>query len=156
MAGLLVVVTAACGPEETKVATKSSAHASATRATVPTTADEANSIEDSLPFASTASTVKQATVPTTARSVTTAEHYVAPTKATYVPPPTSPPATSPPAPQQGPCHPSYTPCIPDEGTDVDCAGGSGNGPRYVNGPVDVHGTDEYRLDADSDGVGCEN
>jgi hypothetical protein len=40
-------------------------------------------------------------------------------------------------------------------TDVDCAGGSGNGPSYADGPVDVVGEDIYGLDADDDGVGCE-
>ena len=64
--------------------------------------------------------------------------------------------TSPPQPSGAPCHPSYDPCIPDEGTDVDCAGGTGDGPRYVNGPVYVHGPDEYRLDANHDGVACES
>jgi hypothetical protein len=37
---------------------------------------------------------------------------------------------------------------------VDCAGGSGNGPRYV-GFVSVSGSDPYGLDADGDGYGCE-
>jgi hypothetical protein len=40
--------------------------------------------------------------------------------------------------------------------DVDCAGGSGNGPSYVEGPVAVVGPDEYGLDADHDGIGCEH
>jgi hypothetical protein len=40
-------------------------------------------------------------------------------------------------------------------SDVDCAGGSGNGPAYVQGPVTVTGADVYGLDADHDGVGCE-
>lgn len=52
------------------------------------------------------------------------------------------------------CTPGYSPCIP-LGPDVDCAGGSGNGPRYVQGPVYVTGSDPYGLDADHDGVGCE-
>jgi hypothetical protein len=39
---------------------------------------------------------------------------------------------------------------------VDCAGGSGNGPRYVNGPVYVSGGDPYGLDGDGDGVACES
>ncbi|MFN0089480.1 MAG: hypothetical protein ACKVWR_04295 [Acidimicrobiales bacterium] len=41
--------------------------------------------------------------------------------------------------------------------DVDCAGGSGNGPVYVPGPVAVVviGDDPYELDADGDGIGCE-
>ncbi len=58
-------------------------------------------------------------------------------------------------PQSGNCHPNYSPCIADLGTDVDCAGGSGNGPRYVQGPVQIHGADPYRLDSDGDRVGCE-
>jgi hypothetical protein len=40
-------------------------------------------------------------------------------------------------------------------SDVDCAGGSGNGPAYVSGPVRVVGSDIYGLDRDGDGVGCE-
>ncbi|WP_067859199.1 hypothetical protein [Nocardia shimofusensis] len=51
------------------------------------------------------------------------------------------------------CHPSYTPCLPIT-SDVDCAGGSGNGPVYT-GRVTVIGPDEYGLDRDNDGVGCE-
>jgi hypothetical protein len=52
------------------------------------------------------------------------------------------------------CHPSYDPCVPIA-SDVDCAGGSGNGPEYVEGPVRVIGRDEYGLDRDGDGIGCE-
>ena len=53
------------------------------------------------------------------------------------------------------CHPSYQgACVP-MASDVDCAGGSGNGPAYVRGPVRVVGWDEYDLDRDGDGVACE-
>lgn len=53
------------------------------------------------------------------------------------------------------CHPSYEgACVPIA-SDVDCAGGSGNGPEYVRGPVYVVGPDEYGLDRDGDGVACE-
>lgn len=45
-------------------------------------------------------------------------------------------------------------CVPIA-SDVDCAGGSGNGPAYVSGPVRVVGSDIYGLDRDGDGVGCE-
>ena len=38
----------------------------------------------------------------------------------------------------------YSPCLPP-GPDVDCAGGSGDGPRYVNGPVHVNGSDRMAL-----------
>jgi len=55
---------------------------------------------------------------------------------------------------QSGCDPNYTPCVPIA-SDVDCAGGSGNGPAYVQGPVRVIGTDIYGLDRDGDGIGCE-
>jgi resuscitation-promoting factor RpfB len=53
------------------------------------------------------------------------------------------------------CDPNYSgACVPIA-SDVDCAGGSGNGPAYVQGPVQVIGTDIYGLDRDGDGIGCE-
>ncbi len=71
-----------------------------------------------------------------------------------VPPPPAPAAVAPAAPSS-PCHPSYTgACVP-VASDVDCAGGSGNGPAYVRGPVTVIGPDEYGLDRDGDGTACE-
>lgn len=81
-----------------------------------------------------------------------------------VPATTAPPTTGAPPPPttvvvqpllpQTSCHPSYAPCVPID-DDVDCAGGSGNGPSYVSGPIRVIGDDEYGLDDDGDGVGCE-
>jgi resuscitation-promoting factor RpfB len=54
------------------------------------------------------------------------------------------------------CDPNYTgACVPIA-SDVDCAGGSGNGPAYVQGPFRVVGTDIYGLDADGDGIGCDS
>ena len=54
------------------------------------------------------------------------------------------------------CDPNYSgDCVPIA-SDVDCAGGSGNGPAYVQGPVQVIGTDIYGLDSDDDGIGCED
>jgi hypothetical protein len=54
------------------------------------------------------------------------------------------------------CDPNYEgACVPIA-SDVDCAGGRGNGPAYVDGPVYVVGTDIYELDGNNnDGVGCE-
>lgn len=52
------------------------------------------------------------------------------------------------------CDPNYSGCVPIA-SDVDCAGGSGNGPAYVRGPVRVIGRDIYGLDRDKDGWGCE-
>ena len=59
-------------------------------------------------------------------------------------------------PQQGSnCDPNYSgACVPIA-SDVDCAGGSGNGPAYVQGPVTVTGKDIYGLDRDGNGTGCE-
>jgi hypothetical protein len=45
-------------------------------------------------------------------------------------------------------------CVPIA-SDVDCAGGSGDGPAYVSGPVYVVGSDVYGLDRDGDGVACD-
>lgn len=53
------------------------------------------------------------------------------------------------------CDPNYSGCVPIA-SDVDCAGGSGNGPEYIKGPVNVIGTDIYDLDRDGDGIACEN
>jgi hypothetical protein len=62
-----------------------------------------------------------------------------------------------PPPQAPGCHPSYGGACLDTGvSDYDCAGGSGNGPEYVPGPVRVVGPDDYELDADGNGVGCED
>ncbi|HLS77698.1 MAG TPA: hypothetical protein VK083_12995 [Nocardia sp.] len=63
--------------------------------------------------------------------------------------PASPSASAEPA----ECHPSYIPCLPIT-SDVDCVGGSGNGPVYT-GRVTVIGPDEYGLDRDGDGIGCD-
>ncbi len=72
------------------------------------------------------------------------------------PAPVAPPAPPPPPPPATSCHPSYAGVclIPGIG-DYDCAGGSGNGPNYVSGPIQVVGYDEFGLDSDGDGIGCE-
>jgi hypothetical protein len=41
-------------------------------------------------------------------------------------------------------------------SDVDCAGGSGDGPAFVRGPVTVIGEDIYDLDRNDDGIACES
>lgn len=71
-------------------------------------------------------------------------------------PPTTAPSVVPVKPLSSGCDPNYTgACVP-LASDVDCAGGSGNGPAYVQGPVRVVGQDIYGLDGnDNDGIGCE-
>jgi hypothetical protein len=63
------------------------------------------------------------------------------------------PVTSTP-PQSTNCTPGYSPCLAPA-YDYDCAGGSGDGPKYVYGTVRVTGSDPYGLDADGDGYGCD-
>lgn len=102
------------------------------------------------------------TAPTTAAPTTTTVAPAPPPVQTTVaapPPVTLPPAAPPPAakPQPEPepqCDPNYSGCVP-VASDVDCAGGSGNGPAYVKGPIRVIGTDIYGLDRNNDGVACE-
>lgn len=64
---------------------------------------------------------------------------------------------NPPAPPQPPsgggCNPNYSGCVPNA-SDVDCIGGSGNGPAYT-GYTTMIGVDVYGLDGDGDGQGCE-
>jgi hypothetical protein len=51
------------------------------------------------------------------------------------------------------CTAGYKPCL-HPASDYDCAGGSGDGPKYT-GQVRVTGSDPYDLDSDNDGYGCE-
>jgi hypothetical protein len=54
------------------------------------------------------------------------------------------------------CDPNYKgACLDPDAADYDCAGGSGDGPKYVSGPIQVVGDDHYELDRDGDGVACE-
>lgn len=87
------------------------------------------------------------------------------TKVAVVKPKPKPkPATTKPKPKPKPtkttkpaskCDPNYSGgCVPIA-TDVDCAGGSGNGPAYFSGTATVVGTDIYKLDADHDGTACD-
>lgn len=53
------------------------------------------------------------------------------------------------------CHASYADvCVPIT-SDVDCEGGSGDGPGYARGPLRVVGDDVYDLDRDGDGIACD-
>jgi micrococcal nuclease len=73
----------------------------------------------------------------------------APTKAPAV----KPAATPKPKPKattapKSDCHPSYSPCVPNVGHDLDCPD--------IGFQVRVKGPDTYRLDRDHDGFGCES
>ncbi|MAT04418.1 MAG: hypothetical protein CL424_05170 [Acidimicrobiaceae bacterium] len=100
--------------------------------------------------------------PTTTSSLpvtTTVPPTSPPTTTSPPPPPPPPPPTPAPAIQplipQSSCDPNYEGvCVPIA-SDVDCAGGGGNGPAYTSGPVYVVGSDIYGLDRDGDGIGCD-
>jgi len=92
----------------------------------------------------------------TARTMVSDTVTVAPvdevtTVGTYV----APPPVVAPVPAASACDGNYSgACVPIA-SDVDCAGGSGNGPAYVTGPVRIVGSDVYDLDRDGDGVACD-
>jgi hypothetical protein len=76
---------------------------------------------------------------------------------TTVAPAAQPKPTPKPTPKPPPsgCDPNYSGCVPIA-KDVDCEGGSGDGPAYVKGPVRVIGKDIYGLDKGGQpGIGCE-
>jgi hypothetical protein len=143
-------------------ATTSAAAATTEPTTEPTTAattsPTAAPVEDVVP----AQAVAQPAVIRAAAPVAAAPRAAAPvaTRPTTSKPATPKPTTKAPTPKPAPvssggCNVNYTPCVPDDPTDVDCQGGKGNGPSYVKGPVTVTGTDVYGLDADHDGTGCD-
>lgn len=75
---------------------------------------------------------------------------------TYDPPP--PPRAPEPAPiaQAGAgCDSNYADACVPVSSDVDCAGGSGDGPAYFDGVARVVGSDVYGLDRNGDGYACE-
>jgi hypothetical protein len=72
------------------------------------------------------------------------------------PPPTTAPPPPPTTTPSRNCDPSYPDvCLDPNAEDYDCAGGSGNGPRYVAGPIRVRPPDPFDLDGEGDGWGCE-
>jgi hypothetical protein len=116
--------------------------------------------------AAATSAVPTTAAPTTAVAPAVAPTTVAPTtvapkprtvpKPIVVPKPAPKPKPKPaPAPPSN-CDPNYSgQCLQDGIGDYDCSSGSGNGPNYVYGTVQVVGGDPFGLDRDKDGVGCE-
>jgi len=120
-------------------------------------------IEPTTTSIATSTTAPPTTTTSAPPTTTTAPPPPPPSPTTTAPPPPPPPpppttvafvAPAPVAPAASGCHPSYDPCVP-VASDVDCAGGSGNGPAYASGPIRVTGHDAYDLDRDGDGVACE-
>ncbi|HEX9993619.1 MAG TPA: hypothetical protein VGB14_11890 [Acidimicrobiales bacterium] len=150
---LLALIGAVGGEPDTDEAASVAPSTTTTTERPTTTTTEAPTTTTARP---TTTTTAPPTTTTTAPPTTTTAPptTVPPTTA----PPTLPPTTSPP-PTQPPsdCHPNYDPCIPI-GYDADCAGGEGDGPIFVEGPVYIkNGADPYGLDGnDNDGIGCES
>jgi hypothetical protein len=94
---------------------------------------------------------------TPANQSPTPTNKTSPTTPDPIPAPAPPPVYIEPTPdeKQTNCDPNYSGCVP-VASDVDCAGGQGDGPAYVKGPVQVIGTDKYKLDGNKDGIACEN
>jgi hypothetical protein len=54
------------------------------------------------------------------------------------------------------CDPNYKgACLDRDAVDYDCLGGEGDGPEYVEGPIEVVGEDRFDLDRNEDGIACE-
>jgi hypothetical protein len=93
---------------------------------------------------------------TTAPRITAPRTSSAPAPVTTKPAPPRTTAHAAPPPNPSNCDPAYPGvCLKDGIGDYDCAGGSGNGPNYVDGPITVRAPDPFGLDSDHDGVGCE-
>jgi hypothetical protein len=58
------------------------------------------------------------------------------------------PAPAPAAAAASNCNPNYSPCVPDVSYDIDCPD--------IGMRVTVTGYDQYNLDGDNDGIGCES
>ncbi len=97
---------------------------------------------------SAAPTIATTRPKTTVAAPTTRPRTVAPTTPRRIPTTTAAPVRN--------CDPAYPDvCLHDGIGDYDCAGGSGDGPNYVDGPIRVLPADPFGLDRDGDGIGCE-
>jgi hypothetical protein len=122
-----------------------------TSAPATTPPDEAAAAAAPVEEASGEAASEPASEPTRARRTTKPKP-----KRTSVPTTTRPKPKKTRKPPARQCDPNYAGgCVPIA-SDVDCAGGSGNGPAYFDGPADVVGDDVYGLDSDHDGIACES
>ena len=132
----------------TVVETSTTAAPISTTTAPSTTSTTTSTTTTTLPPTTTSTTTTSTTTTTTSTTTSTT------TTTTTTQPPPPPTEVQQFIPTGPACDPNYTGCVPID-SDVDCAGGSGNGPSYVRGPVQVIGSDIYGLDRDKDGIGCE-
>ena len=145
----LLLVTACNDLQDTGSSTTTSTRTTSTTSTAVATSGESSATPK--PTAKSASKA-----PMTARTTQPRRPRPKPTPRTTT-------RTTPPAPRPAPvssapanCDPAYPDaCLHDGIGDYDCAGGSGNGPNYVSGPIRVLPPDPFGLDRDGDGIGCE-
>jgi outer membrane biosynthesis protein TonB len=150
-----IVVLAACAPAPTPASFQGPA-TSITTAPPTTTAPPATTAPATTTAAPT--TAAPTTTPAPKPKVVPKPIPLPLPKPKPVPKPTPKPAPKPvPKPAPSTCDPSYPGvCLKDGIGDYDCAGGSGNGPNYVSGPIKVLSPDPFGLDGnDNDGIGCE-
>jgi hypothetical protein len=119
-----------------------------------TTVDGQVSVPTAIAAATPSSAAPAAALATSAPQLATTASKPRPARSK---PTTSPPkAQSSAAAEPKNCDPAYPEvCLHDGIGDYDCAGGSGNGPNYVDGPVKVLAPDPFGLDRDGDGIGCQ-
>lgn len=121
----------------------------------PTSAPTLHTPADTTTVATVTTSTAAPTTTTTPGPATSPPPAATTTRRTTAEPPTPVTHRIPePATPTGNCDPNYAPCVPIA-SDVDCAGGSGDGPVYVRGPIRVIGRDIYRLDSDHDGIACD-
>jgi len=137
--GVLAGLLAGCGGGGSESATPTTTTAAPTTTQAPTTT--------TAPPTTAAPTTTKPRATTTTRRATTTTRKATPTTRRATPT-TAAPARN--------CDPAYPDaCLHDGIGDYDCAGGSGNGPNYVEGPIQVLPPDPFDLDRNGDGVGCE-
>lgn len=151
LGGVLAALGIEAEPEREEVAVVQATTSTTREVILSTTTTQRPTIRTTTSTSTTTTTAPPTTTTTTDpfSDLTAAER--AALDAFFNPPPPPPP---PAAPSGGGCDRNYSGCVPIA-SDVDCAGGSGNGPAYTSGPVTVIGIDIYDLDADGDGIGCE-
>ncbi len=151
MLAIAALTLSACAAEGSETSDAGFVNSSTLAQTPVTTAPNALTSPSTTTSIPPTSTALKATTTTTRRATTTTSTTTTRPTTTSTSSSTTT-TTAAPAPEPA-CHPSYIPCL-EIVSDYDCKGGSGNGPYYT-GRVQVIGPDDYDLDRDGDGIGCD-